>query len=135
MPNTEVIQRWVEALESGDYPQTIGTLHRNLSDDPDVPVGYCCLGVLCDLAVREGIIREHRHGSYSNFGSLDDESESGLPERVMEWAGFDGSYPEVYVTAVGHTPRYTPLVELNDTHGWDFGRIAAVIREEWLSNG
>ena len=41
--------KWVEALRSGNYPQTQGKLYR--SDDGDVftSVGYCCLGVLCDL--------------------------------------------------------------------------------------
>lgn len=36
---------WIEALRSGTYPQTT----RNLRDD----VGFCCLGVMCDLARKE----------------------------------------------------------------------------------
>lgn len=35
------IKEWIVALRSGNYKQTMGTLR----DD----VGYCCLGVLCDI--------------------------------------------------------------------------------------
>ena len=40
--NNDLYERWIEALESGKYPKTQGML-RN--DD-----GYCCLGVVCDVA-------------------------------------------------------------------------------------
>jgi hypothetical protein len=36
---------WVEALESGAYEQDTGTLKTDL--------GYCCLGVLCEVAGQE----------------------------------------------------------------------------------
>ena len=42
MPNKENIRKWVEALRSGDFPQTTSTLA-----DSD---GYCCLGVACDIS-------------------------------------------------------------------------------------
>lgn len=35
-------ERWAQALRSGDYVQTSGALRDN--------VGFCCLGVLCELA-------------------------------------------------------------------------------------
>lgn len=40
--NKELVDRWLEALESGEYKQGRGSLH---------PKGdtFCCLGVLCDL--------------------------------------------------------------------------------------
>ena len=47
----EARQRWIEALESGKYPQTKDHLHDDM--------GYCCLGVACDLFAKElGIERK-----------------------------------------------------------------------------
>ena len=42
----EVYQLWLDALSSGLYTQEVGRLKRIR--------GFCCLGVLCDLAVRDG---------------------------------------------------------------------------------
>lgn len=39
--NQEVKEKWVAALRSDKYEQTKGYLHED--------VGYCCLGVLCDI--------------------------------------------------------------------------------------
>ncbi len=40
--NTELKQKWLAALRSGDYKQTKSCLHNK--------DGYCCLGVLCDIS-------------------------------------------------------------------------------------
>ena len=48
--NKELKKKWVEALRSGDYKQTKGYLQVT---DPGLciyPVGFCCLGVLCEVA-------------------------------------------------------------------------------------
>ncbi len=42
-------QKWTAALRSGDYPQGKHTL-KTVADR------YCCLGVACDLAAREGVL-------------------------------------------------------------------------------
>ena len=39
-------KEWVEALRSGNYKQTKGTLKGKL---PEGGVGYCCLGVLAEI--------------------------------------------------------------------------------------
>lgn len=39
--NPEIKAKWIEALRSGKYQQTAGTLRNN--------DGFCCLGVLCDV--------------------------------------------------------------------------------------
>lgn len=36
-------ERWVKALESGEYQQGVGRLYRAKTDS------YCCLGVLCKV--------------------------------------------------------------------------------------
>lgn len=42
----ELKAKWVEALRSGEYKQCKGTLFDG--------VAYCCLGVLCKVAGRDG---------------------------------------------------------------------------------
>lgn len=41
---------WTTALRSGEYVQGKGTLRRTHQDGSEA--SYCCLGVLCDLAVQ-----------------------------------------------------------------------------------
>lgn len=64
----KVAQAWVKALRSGKVEQAHGRLGM---DDGS----RCCLGVLCDLAVEAGIIKDF--ASDSNF----------LPGPVVDWAG------------------------------------------------
>lgn len=47
----ELIRDWAAALVSGQYTQTTKKLH----DD----TGFCCLGVLCDVAVKTGKVKGH----------------------------------------------------------------------------
>lgn len=45
------IRKWVEALRSGEYKQTIGELQNN--------VGHCCLGVACEIFIQESKKRRY----------------------------------------------------------------------------
>lgn len=40
------IKDWVEALRSGNYKQTEGTLKGT---DEEGDIGFCCLGVFCEI--------------------------------------------------------------------------------------
>lgn len=42
----EIAQKWANALRSGKYSQDTGALQT--------PSGFCCLGVACDVMIREG---------------------------------------------------------------------------------
>lgn len=44
----DIKKKWVDALRSGDYDQVLGALKREqvLSE---TGLGYCCLGVLCEV--------------------------------------------------------------------------------------
>lgn len=46
--NEKIKTRWIKALRSGKYKQGRSYLH---ADDK-----FCCLGVLCELAVESGVI-------------------------------------------------------------------------------
>lgn len=60
--NKNVAMKWIKALRSGKYKQTIS----HLKDDD----GYCCLGVLCSIS-----------------GKKNWSSSSYLTKNVQEWAG------------------------------------------------
>lgn len=130
--NPEVKALWVTALRSGEYEQGKGLLHE---ESPGIH-RYCCLGVLCDLAVAEGKVTTAqgwlnydldgavRTVSY-DYGSNRDNGV--LPSEVMEWAGLNNS--------VGlldeHIDYHQSLVSLNDAAGYTFNRIADVIEEQF----
>lgn len=99
--NQEIKARWVAALRSGEYPQAINRLRAE--------GGYCCLGVLCELAVADGVISNLGMGEDDGFlyginpegqmtGSEPETSDTVLPKAVIEWAGIeriDGGAPVV----------------------------------------
>ena len=69
--------------------------------------GYCCLGVLCELAVKADAARppvyddEHEWWSY--------EGRNDLPQSVLEWSGLTDTNPEVLFRG-----ERAWLAELND---------------------
>lgn len=126
--NPAVKAAWVEALRSGEYQQTNGKLR----DDK----GFCCLGVLCDLAVKEGIgtwDTEPRISYEITFISSSDPSHwSGtmLTDEVVRWAGLVDQDPIVPVPA-GNGNRMVTLSWLNDDTGATFAEIADAIEKEF----
>ena len=122
--NEEVKKLWVDALRSGEYGQTKGVLHRTEEvRDDDLPVGYCCLGVLCDVAIKAGVqVRvdvDIEHGNAHYDGDW-----MALPESVKNWAGLKVSSPAV---PFGHEDCLESLAELNDEAGLNFDEIADLI--------
>ena len=104
--NQEIKARWVAWLHEHADEQTTGRLHRTEArDSNNAPVGFCCLGGLCELAVADGIIgtmefNEHgdtliTYGKATGRGG--DWDSATLPLIVMEWAGLEDNDPEVLV--------------------------------------
>lgn len=89
----EIKKLWVDALLSGEYQQGQGYLRQR--EDNEEP-RFCCLGVLCDLAIKNGvpIIVSQRDDRVTEF---DNASES-LPESVMEWSGLSSVNGGFYYT-------------------------------------
>lgn len=107
----DVKAEWVEALRSGDYPQTTGMLRNT---DKGV-VGYCCLGVLCDLYQK------------SNPPLSWDEWSNGVPvDKVYEWAGVDPG--KGFFSVVDGRP--VSLIRYNDERLYTFPMIADVIEAQ-----
>lgn len=113
-------EKWVAALRSGEYEQGTGALHRY--DNGDGNDTFCCLGVLCDLAVQEGVVVRGRgtQGRYE-YGSTGERNY--LPDEVQKWAGVART-PGVPVT----DGRTQSLANKNDD-GADFTEIADLIEK------
>lgn len=102
--NPEVKERWLSALRSGDYSQARGQLKNQL--------GYCCLGVLCDLhAVATG-------GAWNGVNYL--HHGCSLPVAVQDWAGLDDDDPMVGQCRASYW---------NDKVNYSFYNIAYLIDE------
>lgn len=122
--NTQIKEQWISALRSGEYVQTEEVLHdRN---------GFCCLGVLCDIYLKEvGKEWEENYNDYSFSADFENEV---LPPEVMTWADLKDENPVVTIEQFDHEiEQYVlkplPLSDLNDT-GKSFKMIAALIEEQ-----
>jgi hypothetical protein len=109
----EVKRQFITALRSGTYAQGRGKL-RTPSKDNDK---WCCLGVLCDLAIRDNVpvevLRRERNVAYDMAAHIP-------PVAVVEWAFQTHNSNEVMAT-IG------TLAQMNDK-GATFREIA-----EWAA--
>lgn len=112
----DIKKRWLKALRSGEFKQGSGTL-RTTNDE------FCCLGVLCELAVEDGVVESipsHVHNYLYGKGM----HTAYPPAEVLEWAGLNVSDPAVPVPTKDNA--YRTLASLNDS-GASFKEVAAVI--------
>ena len=118
--NADIKAQWTAALRSGEYVQ--GQNYLNIDGK------LCCLGVLCELAVKAEVISMDE-----GFGIVFyDGKNDVLPTPVREWAGLpeDGeSNPNNPHVSMGEDR--VSLAELNDgENGYEphtFGQIADII--------
>jgi hypothetical protein len=124
--NQDIKQRWIDALRSGQYQQGIGRLR-------DAQDRFCCLGVLCDLYVKDNA--ELDSEACWEQGSDGDDFEyclhdmaGVLPEEVKQWAELDEKNPCVRPPDL--LGPITSLAALNDSGRVTFDDIATVIEEQ-----
>lgn len=139
----------VEALRSGDYRQTNGTLRRvvaTLTDDQHVraePVfGYCCLGVIEDARGCQWVDKmSHERLLSTNSGRFAPhdqlENTSTLSQVGRAWLGVTCSDPYVVVKTfrsriLTNAKGYdlTTLTALNDSRGYTLRDIGDVIADQ-----
>jgi len=137
----EVKAQWVKDLRSGDYEQGSTTLRRAGTEGGQDQ--FCCLGVLCEQAVRAGVIPapELHAGTYRYLNDIVDDGgkvtgesfneECSLPRKVAEWAGVfhpDGKPREDVIIEPGDDCRFDmSAIEANDGVGLPFSEIADLI--------
>lgn len=132
--NPEIKAEWLTALRSGEYMQTNGALRR---ESLDGTVGFCCLGVLCEVLASDGRItfdKELGYPDLRNYGSdVDDEGNpvSGgafsLPYLVREMVGISTDAGE-YTDENGNDQT---LISMNDSRGRTFSEIADIIEKHF----
>jgi hypothetical protein len=115
--NPAIRARWTAALRSGEYRQG----HCRLRDEDGA---FCCMGVLCDLAARDGIVTPVLQADYGWYAY--DSSADFLPSSVQEWAGLTDDSPRVMADD-GEEFLERTLAELNDDLCWTFAQIADAI--------
>ena len=115
----DIAHRWVAALRSGKFRQGRRQLRRNFGDGQNE---FCCLGVLCELAVADGVIPPYDNpacGYRSYDGAI-----NLTPSAVMEWAGLtrsNGFYPS-------RSGEWTqPPLSIQNDNGKSFVEIADII--------
>ena len=113
----EIAEKWVAALRSGEYKQTSGILANHNRTE------HCCLGVLCELAIKAGVEMKIEREVGTSCTRFDGEG-SHLPDCVQDWAD---TYGEVAVAA---RQSLTELINMNDG-GRPFTDIAEAIEEHW----
>ena len=141
--NKEVKALWIAALRSGEYKQGAGRLGYT----QDGVTKHCCLGVLCELAVKAGVIEttEVRNTTSCPCGcdgwedtGLDVKlyagSKSYLPASVQAWAqiGENGELSKHMSYDSGYNVTWLEtLAQVNDTRKFSFGTIADIIEEQF----
>ncbi len=129
--NPDIKAQWIAALRSGEFKQGRNYLHARRPDD-EVDT-FCCLGVLCVLAERAGVVTKGVGYAgvvrYQAIGTGSDGSTSTLPLVVDHWAGFlDGGKSRM--VTMPDTGTHTGLAGLNDYERWSFEQIADIIEEQ-----
>lgn len=121
--NKEAVQAWVEALRSGDYKQARSGLCS--LDAQNEVVGYCCLGVACEIYAKT-----HNDLLITNGGMMSrsrnyDKASGYLPEKVYNWLTDDNKE---------HSINQVALAARNDA-GRPFLELADLIEELYLEGG
>lgn len=149
----EIKAKWLDALRSGDYTQ--GRSFLAVKNEDTDQFDFCCLGVLCDLAVNEGVIAPPIEvDAYENdpwndaawvkgFETTDQYTvlthgleTRTLPAKVRKWAGFttdNPAYVKDFETCGKEGcecggPQMHSLASENDA-GISFAGIADIIEE------
>ena len=117
--NPGIRAQWTAALRSGEYEQGASYLrYKN---------AFCCLGVLCDLAVKDGVLAAPDEDPDEEDVWVYGEANAMLPEAVQDWAGLSESPVADVVVGDDCSPFPHELTHLNDDESWTFAQIADAI--------
>ena len=122
--NKRNLEKWVTALQSGQYNKEKGRLRGS---------GYCAMGVLCDVYLQETgqghwlCISGDLYGFQVSSG--EDASTHVLPKAVFDWLGI----PAGSLIYGVYQDEKLDVVYLNDSVMLTFPEIAEAIKKEHLS--
>lgn len=106
--NKEIKEKWIKALRSGEYKQGKNVLRRRDNT-------FCCLGVLCDLYIKETGKLQWKDSDHEYLFQID-ENTCFLPLDVRKWSDL--------------TQKRATLMEMNDELDKSFNEIADYIEKE-----
>lgn len=126
MINADRLRLGIAALRSGQYRQG----HEMLRS----PEGYCCLGVLTDIAIKHGGMEVAQ-----GVAVLVNEDWSGevwyemanLPPVVQDWYGFEDADPYLF----NSDARDARASACNDSRGMTLHEIADRFERVYLTDG
>ena len=134
---SDIAKRWAGELRSGKYAQGTDVLKSAVAA-ADSEIEYCCLGVLCEMAVKDRVIPppviQDRYRSELGtpgrntwaFCDGNEEVFSELPQKVLDWAEMldsSGYLQDPLGTTAGES-----LSVMND-NGCTFTEIADTIED------
>jgi hypothetical protein len=121
----EIAEKWVQALRSGEYRQGRGVL----CDIYDGKRRFCCLGVLCEVAINSGLkIETKEKEKYGALVMNYARSHIFLPESVRNFTEMHSINGEIFLEEYGGK---VSLADLNDHKNFSFESIANVIEAHW----
>jgi hypothetical protein len=138
--NQEIKRQWTEALRSGRFPQGKDRLEElRYARSEDAPGGergkvtsrYCCLGVLCQLAVDAGVVERFVTDTSTGPGWVHygrNHEQYYLPPEVVRWAELEGTLGDRHHHRQDVMVNGTGLSHLNDEEV-PFAAIADLIEE------
>lgn len=120
----------LDALKSGEYEKTVGMLKRHKDDNT---VGYCCLGVLSDVASKQGVCGEFKRatdaaGYVESWYNLPEEATdyygnsyveyntAFLPGSVSKWSGLDSDTQNTLADINDNSEDFGPVIEYIETN-------------------
>lgn len=115
--DTEIKEKWVTALRSGEYNQGENCLKVVNSKDEE---RHCCLGVLCEVV--DGVT----FGD-GRFHYKDNTGVAALPTELVDDLGLNG--PEVRIEALDNTTLTAFNDGLGDKDKHSFDEIADIIEK------
>jgi hypothetical protein len=123
------VKKWIKALRSGKYKQGYSRLATGGGKDTE----YCCLGVACELYMKEFPEKLSKElsafGNYSYYEEGGFPMTGGLPLVVRDWLGLErcnGGYQDK-----DDIDREISLAHYNDAEKYTFDQIADVIEKDY----
>lgn len=114
--------QWLAALRSGEYRQGVGALNKDGK--------FCCLGVLCDLAAKAGVVEtEIDPDGYTRY----DDFTGSLPPAVKFWSGVKGDFGHLPERIIVNEADCRQLSDLNDSAEASFTQIADIIEQRFTA--
>lgn len=121
MINQERVQLLVDALRSGEYVQGYNQL---CSITPQRNKHYCCLGVACEVARKNGLdMHVSEYADHLMFAG----AVSVLPQIVQDWYGFEEPSPRLAIAGESWT-----AITWNDDFEKSFDELAQAFEDNFL---